>query len=811
MPVTARRRIAALTLPLLLVFAAVAFAVLTPTGTAKVATVEGQAPVLLLADPTDPFGRYYAEILLAEGVNAYDVADVGDLSAEELSGRSVVLLANATLTDTQVSTLTTWVGDGGNLIAMRPDAKLAGLLGLGTRSGTVAEGYVTADPSVGITTEAVQFHGTADRWSVEGATSLARLGATAAETTTEPAVTSRAVGVRGGEAAAFTFDLARSVVYTRQGNPAWAGQERDFAIERTGQDPVIRPDDMFYAPPGGADRSWVDFSRIQIPQADELQRLLANLVVRMSRDRVPLPRFWYLPRGLKAAVVMTGDDHAAGGTVGHFEKLLALSPEGCSNATWTCLRSTSYVFPSPAMTDAQIKRYQDLGFELALHVATKPPFGCQNFTESGLRDLWRTQSATIRAIWPSIAASRTSRAHCVVWSDWASHARVEREFGVRLDTNYYYWPADWVNKRPGLFTGSGLPMRFADLDGTTLDVYQATTQITDESGINATGTDNTYTQHIDTLLDNALGPKGYYAVVTANMHTDLLTHAGLDAIVASAIAKNVPVISAQQLLDWLDVRNGARFEDIAYAPDGTLRFAITAPDGMPGLRAMLPVDGPRGKLLTLSRDGVEVSTEAQTAKGIEYATFDAAPGSYTATYTVPPDPHAHAYSHAHAYPHAHAHRHACAYDHAARDACRHGGAVRYRDAKRDRHQAARQRRTRSGDGEHHPVEGARHTQRHRHAQGRLFRVHGQARGPAPAARRGCRGRRSIGHGGPAANPHRQALARSQDTANARAQTLAGHPGHRCEYAVRAAGHRQSDRSPHRSALARKKARADSVC
>ena len=37
-----------------------------------------------------------------------------------------------------------------------------------------------------------------------------------------------------GHAAAFTYDLARSIVYTRQGNPAWAGQERD------GQTP-IRP------------------------------------------------------------------------------------------------------------------------------------------------------------------------------------------------------------------------------------------------------------------------------------------------------------------------------------------------------------------------------------------------------------------------------------------------------------------------------------------------------------------------------------------------------------------------------------------
>ena len=39
--------------------------------------------------------------------------------------------------------------------------------------------------------------------------------------------TLRSVGPNGGEAAAFAFDLNRSIVYTRQGNPAWASQNRD--------------------------------------------------------------------------------------------------------------------------------------------------------------------------------------------------------------------------------------------------------------------------------------------------------------------------------------------------------------------------------------------------------------------------------------------------------------------------------------------------------------------------------------------------------------------------------------------------------
>ncbi len=85
-----------------------------------------------------------------------------------------------------------------------------------------------------------------------------------------------------------------------------------------------------------------------------------------------------------------------------------------------------------------------------------------------------------------------------------------------------------MNNRPGYFTGSGLPMRFADLDGSLIDVYQAATQMTDESGIG-------YAHHITTLLDNALGAPGYYGAITANMHTDTANHPGQQTIVNAAL------------------------------------------------------------------------------------------------------------------------------------------------------------------------------------------------------------------------------------------------------------------------------------
>ena len=57
----------------------------------------------------------------------------------------MVLLASAAVSDTEVALLTSWVQGGGNLIAMRPDKKLAGLLGLTDAGGTRANQYLKVD------------------------------------------------------------------------------------------------------------------------------------------------------------------------------------------------------------------------------------------------------------------------------------------------------------------------------------------------------------------------------------------------------------------------------------------------------------------------------------------------------------------------------------------------------------------------------------------------------------------------------------------------------------------------------------------
>jgi Bacterial Ig-like domain len=185
-------------------------------------------PILVVGTPSNPFGSYATEILRAEGLNEFATADIGSVTATMLAGYDVVVLGQTTLTVAQVSMLTSWVTAGGNLIVLRPDKQLAGLLGLSDAATTLSDAYLKVDttsgPGVGITDQTIQFHSTADRYTLNGATAVATLYSNATTATSNPAVTLRSVGTSGGQAAAFTYDLSRSVVYTRQGNPAWAAR-----------------------------------------------------------------------------------------------------------------------------------------------------------------------------------------------------------------------------------------------------------------------------------------------------------------------------------------------------------------------------------------------------------------------------------------------------------------------------------------------------------------------------------------------------------------------------------------------------------
>jgi WD40 repeat protein len=591
---------------------------LIPAADAAIPDAPG-GPILIVTTTSDPIGKYYAEILRTEGLNEFAMADISTINSTALNAYDVVILSKMTLSASQVTLFSNWVNAGGNLIAMRPDSQLAALLGINAAGGTLSNGYLQVDtskaPGNGIANQTLQFHGTADRFTLAGASSLATLYSNATTATANPALTLRNVGTAGGQAAAFTYDLATSIVQTRQGNPGWAAQERDSFIP-------IRPDDKFYGDAvGDSQADWIDFGKLAIPQADEQQRLLANLILEMNRDRKPLPRFWYFPRGEKAVLIMTGDDHGNNGTQGRFDYFKSKSPSGCSVADWECVRGTSYIYPNTPLTNSQAAAYNADGFEVGLHLSTN----CADFTPSSLRTFYTQQIGSFTSKYTSLPAPITQRHHCIAWSDWVTGAIVQLENGIRLDTSYYFWPPGWVQNRPGFFNGSAMPMRFVETNGSLIDVYNATSQMTDESG-------QTYPFTINTLLDKAIGQEGYYGAYVINAHTDVSITTEATAAVASAQARSVPIVSSKQMLDWLDGRNGSSFRSLSWS-GSSLNFEVSRGAGANGLQAMVPVTAVNGALLTgINGPNGAVPSTTAIIKGVEYALFNAAAGTYSVTY-----------------------------------------------------------------------------------------------------------------------------------------------------------------------------------
>ncbi len=174
-------------------------------------------PILVIGYSGNPFSRYYAEILRAEGLNAFEVIDIAGVNSTVLAGYDVAILGEMPLTAAQVTMLTSWVDAGGHLIAMRPDPQLGTLLGLASAGTTLANAYLAIDtskpPGQGIVGETIQFHGTADRYSLAGATPVATVVATlysnATTSTTNPA---REFAQRGqcGEAGPASTSRGRS-------------------------------------------------------------------------------------------------------------------------------------------------------------------------------------------------------------------------------------------------------------------------------------------------------------------------------------------------------------------------------------------------------------------------------------------------------------------------------------------------------------------------------------------------------------------------------------------------------------------------
>jgi hypothetical protein len=567
----------------------------------------GGGPILLALSGADPTDDFYAEVLRAEGFTSFTTVGSSRLT-RQLLDRHELLLLSGDPGAASIGLVRDWVEAGGRLVVVRPRGELAQLAGQ-RQTGPVRDGAFLEVEDTAWGGVPLRLHGAVD---VVGAAPDVEVAASLdAKSGGSPAVTVRDVGK--GRVAAFAFDLARSVVLTRQGNPAWVGQDRD------GRAPVRTNDLFFGAAEDDTGTDFVDLDNITVPHADELMRVLANVVMDLTAERTPLPRLWYFPDDAEAVLVMAADDHGTPtGTRDFFDALKAAGPADCDRARWECPRATSWIYPDAGLSASAAAAYVEEGFDVGAHVTTH----CENWSPSSLDHAFGTSLRSFRVAYPSLPPQHGSRVHCIVWTDYVTQAVVERAWGVRLDMNYYYWPGDWIQDRPGFMTGSGIPMRFSDLDGGLVNVFQQPTHLVDEVFAGDPGA-------VAKLVDGAQGPQEYYGAF--GTHFDFTTSFASE-VIEVARERGVPMVSGQQLLDWVDGRYASRFEDLGWVPSGMTFSVVADPRAQMMLRGMLPTQGLGGELRELTRDGEVVETTIRSIKGIEYAFFDATTGEYAATY-----------------------------------------------------------------------------------------------------------------------------------------------------------------------------------
>ncbi len=390
---------------------------------------------------------------------------MSSLDAATLSAAQLVVLAETTLTGEQVTLFTNYVDGGGRLIAMRPPAQLASLFDLTAAGAALTNPYLRIDAAQpagqGLPAATLQIHGAADRYSQSGGTTIAALYSNAATATAHPAVTLDSTG----RAAAWTYDLARNVVMTRQGNPSNANVDVDG-------DGVLRTIDLFQ---GSGGTSWVNRDRIPVPQADVQQRLFARLVRQLLDGVMPLPQLWYFPGDEKTMMILTGDAHA--NPAEWFEREIDSIEERNG-------KITLYLAIGGYPTDTPAQAWRAQGHEIGIHPPRSSPAGETFYVCATLAACYATYQTWWNNQGFTSDFSRTVRNHQVTWQGWTDAADIEVANGMALDTNFYHW-GEWLQKPDdswpmGYITGSGQPMKFIKADGTVLPLYQQLTQLVDE-------------------------------------------------------------------------------------------------------------------------------------------------------------------------------------------------------------------------------------------------------------------------------------------------------------------------------------------
>ena len=598
------------------------------------------SPILLVTNSAyavNPFGAYLGEIFRAEGLNEYDQVDLSNVTSGKLSAYPVVVLAETTLSAAQASLFSGYVNAGGNLIAMRPDPQISGLFGLSTQAGSpLSNGYLKisqtatingANPGLGLVSDTLQIHTAINRYNLAaGATVIASLYSDAVTATSYPAVVSNASG--SGRGVAFMYDLAKNIVYTRQGNPANANLDVDG-------DGTVRTIDLFEKT--GGTSGWVDLNKVPIPQADMQQRLFANLVKELASTIEPLPQLWYFPGNAMTMLVMTGDAHA--NPTSYFQnEINSINAYNGKITFYLAIGSN----PSPSDVLAWLPSGHTFGMHpYSYQPNNYPPYNITNL-QQGYSVYYNWFTSTFSVAPYNISMSRTVRNHQVAWAGWTDSADYAASIGIAMDTSFYDWGA-WLQKPDGTWphgyiTGSGQPMKFVRADGTIIPVYQQLTELIDEQllGVVSPNLENlngtqaiTVTQQ---MIDASLS--GYYEALVTQNHVDYYgfgdPQVWAEGMMSYANTKGIPIWNADSWLNFTEARHDTNYTNLVWNPNNKiLNFTLNSrTSNGANLTTMIPLTYGGNALKGVLVDNVVSPVTQKTVNGVNVGFVTVQTGSH---------------------------------------------------------------------------------------------------------------------------------------------------------------------------------------
>lgn len=525
------------------------------------------------------FSLYLEEIMLTEGYNSYDLLDVANtrLSFEIIKNYSLIIIGYSAAENIEWDLLERYVYVGGTLVAIKPPRELDYLFGLEKVSGISTSCYIKTNDGYLVMnkghflapvfeTNLIQFIGEADLYQIKSAECLTFISAAPDPNNASiyPGIALNTYG--SGKAAIFTYDLSECIVRLHQGNPMWSS---------TGiygdpyKDNKYTASDLF--------KDQICYDLRLIPQADVHQDLLVMVLRLLSKDSFPLPRIWYFPSGAPAVAFINGDSD--GMTTDEYELVLNTTEE--FKGKYTC-----YIMDKDqeAISPHRVTELRDRGHDFGPHLFCG--------TMPSLQEMGKEIKRAVESFKNKYGFQPlTHRGHSTIWVGWSEMAQALFESGIRLDTNF----TCSIGLERGFINGSGLPVKFINENGKIIDLYEQSTQLTDDGPFShkIILKIQSYEEVISNTLDMLKTCIKYHGVFHPYYHPTATSNRKTLPIIRqtlkSCLELCIPFVNGSGWVSFNDARREIKYEKCNWnSTKGCLSMELISPMEIKNLTLLLP-------------------------------------------------------------------------------------------------------------------------------------------------------------------------------------------------------------------------------